>query len=110
MTDKIEVKVFNGAPSAVGKEGYMAVRGKNVVAFYVDVCDVPNGRLYPYGTCKQTVNHQTFESFDFPCIFLDDGEDGEMLDVAFPEFEGWAVHSAFGGKTLSICLVKHDRQ
>lgn len=107
MSDTVQVKVFNGDTNCVSSEGYMAVRGENVVAFYVDVRSSPAGRLYPAGTCRSLVDHKTRQSLNFPNITLGDG-DAIFLDIAFPEFEGWQVHSVFGGKTLSICLVKHD--
>jgi hypothetical protein len=108
MSDTIQVQVFNGGQDKIGPYGYMALRGENVVAFHVDARDVPTGRLYPVATCRQTVDHKTHKSYDFPCVTLDDGEDGEMIDLSFPQFEGWQVHSVFGGKTLSICLAKYD--
>lgn len=109
MSDKIKVLVVSGDTSSVGKKGYMVVRGENVVAFYLDVWNVPSGRLHFMFSCKTTLDYSTFEQYDYPSLGLTEDDGGDtFVEIAFPEFQGWQVHSVNGGKTLSVCLVKHD--
>lgn len=109
MSDTVKIQVMSGDASSVGKEGYMIVRGQNVVAFYLDVWNVPSGRLHFLCSCQTTLDYSTFEQYDYPSLGLDEDDGGDtFVEIAFPEFPGWQVHSVNGGKTLSICLVKHD--
>lgn len=91
-----KVELFKDAPE---RRGYM-VRGDynaGVVAFYVDI----DGRAYP--SASSSTNGGC------PQLWLessDAGDNAESTIIFFPEFKDWIVHSASGGKTLSICLIK----
>lgn len=97
----------------LGDVGYMAKRGENVVAFYLDAW-TDTGRADPLGLSSSVYFTDTKETKNYPSFCFDDGayDDGNGEDkmkfgeVYFPEFEGWSVFSVTGGKTLSICLVK----
>jgi len=109
MSDTVQVKIklVPGKPFKMGEVGYMAVRGKDVVAFYLDAW-TNTGRAYNSSTCDQVYITETGEWRHFPSIMLDDGDEFEsnFAVIYFPEFEGWQVHSVSGGKTMSICLVR----
>lgn len=107
MTDKIkiEIRTIKGEMK-MGEYGYMVIRSDNVVAFYLDAW-TKTGRAYPISTCQQIYLPYTQSVKHYPSIMIDDGDDN-FAEIHFPEFEGWQVHCADGGKTMSICLVKRN--
>lgn len=86
-------------------DGYMLKRSANVAAFYADVIGDCN-RAFPTSTCSSVVLDGGLTLKKYPSIMLIDSDDTELAEIYFPEFEGWNVHCAHGGKTLSICLTK----
>jgi hypothetical protein len=107
INDIVEIKVAVQGDAVVG-QGYMAVRGENVCAFYIDGWG-KTGRIYPICSSKSTVlceDGKFKSSEDYPSLTLEDGSrDSSMTEIYFPEFEGWQVHSVSGGKTMGVCLV-----
>ena len=105
--DIVEIKVAIQG-DAVGGQGYMAVRGENVCAFYIDGWG-KTGRIYPICSSQSTTFFEDGKfksSEDYPSLTLEDGEEGSSItEIYFPEFEGWQVHSVSGGKTMGVCLV-----
>ena len=83
-------------------DGYMKVGDQNAVTFYADVIESPDRRAYPAGSTRTFGN--------IPVLFIESGvEDGSdvdsnMCEICFPEYAGWSVFCASGGKTLSIAL------
>ncbi len=104
MQDEIKVLVSQKGDAIVHHSGYMVHRGETVVAFYLDARG-NTGRAYPAGSMT---NVKTIEGEykDFPALFLVDEDEKSETLIYFPEFPGWHVHCADGGKTMSICLVK----
>ena len=107
INDIVEIKVAVQGDAVVG-QGYMAVRGENVCAFYIDGLG-KTGRICPICSSQSTtfVEDGKFKSSeDYPSLILEDWEEGSSItEIYFPEFEGWQVHSVSGGKTMGICLV-----
>lgn len=111
MKETIKISVsIQGVPVA-SKHGYDVKRGENVCSFFVDGRG-DTGRIYPVTTCS-SVSMQSpngdFTVVKFPSIYLEDGGDKLLAgtEIYFPEFEGWNVHSAVGGKTMAVCLTKY---
>lgn len=104
MNDTVKIQVLLQGDAVVSEEGYMKVQAENIVAFYVDGWG-KTGRVYPLSTsCSSFINGK---QVDYPSMTIEDGgEDSALTDICFTEYEGWRIHSAFGGKTMAICLVK----
>lgn len=92
------VQVEDLAPTIKIGDGYMKVGDQNVITFYADVIESPDSRAYPAGS-TQTVGN-------IPVLFIESGTnvDANMCEICFPEYAGWSVFCASGGKTLSIAL------
>lgn len=107
-TDReVIVKISYQGDAVPGNRGYMLVGGSDCVAFYVDGWGA-TCRIYPVSYSSTVYIHESKELKNFPSITLENGdEDSTLTDIYFPEYEGWDVHSVGGGKTMSVCLVKH---
>ena len=105
--DIVEIKASIQG-DAVGGQGYMAIRGENVCAFYIDGLG-KTGRIYPIYSSQSTTFFEDGKfksSEDYPSLTLEDGDEcSSITEIYFPEFEGWQVHSVTGGKTMGVCLV-----
>lgn len=102
--DKVKVLVTQQGDAACGEYGYMLKRSENIAAFYLDGWGV-TGRIY----CNAYSNSTYFDGkvANFPELCIDDGQDDSSLTtICFPEYEGWSVHCAGGGKTMAVCLIK----
>ena len=75
--------------------GYCVLGNSDSVTFYIDVTEragvADNGQDWKT-KCPQAI--------------LEDGDDEQVTIIEFPEFPGWHIHSARGGKTISIALVR----
>ena len=79
--------------------GYMCVGNDKAVCFYVDI----NNRGYPFAFMQGTN--------ECPIIMLSGSEeDDTYTSIFFPDFEGWKVHAARGGKVLSVALVRYEEE
>lgn len=79
--------------------GYMLLGNDECVSFYIDV----NKRAWVEAT-SYTVD-------DCPSVFISGpDESGPFLEVFFPEYKGWRVHSTSGGKSIGICLVNRCKE
>lgn len=100
--NKIRVQVVQNGDAVVSDEGYLPVKGDKVVAFYLDAWG-ETGRAYPEVYSLAEVNGVS----SVPSIIISDGrDDSKFSEVCFPDFPGYRVHCADGGKTMSICLVR----
>lgn len=104
MKDTVKIQVLLQGDAVVSEEGYMEVQAENIVAFYVDGWG-KTSRIYPI--CTSQSSFIDGKQVDYPSMTIEDGEeDTALTDICFPEYEGWRIHSAFGGKTMAVCLVK----
>jgi hypothetical protein len=104
MSDKIKVIVAIQGDAIVSSVGYVVARSDKIVAFYLDGWG-NTGRAYPMSTCDAVMIDGKPEKY--PSMWIEDGEDhSQLTEIYFPEFQGWRIHCADGGKTMSICLVK----
>lgn len=92
----VKVEVVHG-DIQIG-QGYCLVGNDEVIAFFVD----PSHRVCVEGFSNTNDN--------FPSIFVSENEESETwTEIYFPEYKDWDVHSAGGGKTLSVCLVNRRK-
>ena len=86
--------------------GYMLKKSDDVAAFYIDVRGEVD-RMYPDATSSVYDNGN---KFGYPSIFLSEGDAlvDLVVEIYFPEFENWSVHSCTGGKIIAVCLTKND--
>lgn len=106
QTNKVKIQVIKQGKPVAGNEGYMLINGGNVVAFYLDGWG-DTGRIYPVCTCSST--YIDCRTYNYPSMTIEDGyDDNSCTEIAFPEYEGFSVHSVSGGKTMQICLVKEQ--
>lgn len=102
--DTVQVPVTQQGDAVCGKEGYMLKRSENVAAFCLDGWG-KTGRIYCSSSCNSSFIDENV--VNFPQLTIDNGEDdSEFTDICFPEYEGWKVHCAGGGKTMAVCLIK----
>ena len=104
------VKVLHQGKAVAGDLGYMLVGNDEVVCFYVDGWG-DTGRIYPVCSSNSTYFPDTKELKEYPSITLEDafeGDDQMFTEIYFPEFEGWYVFCANGGKVMSVCLRRRD--
>lgn len=76
--------------------GYSVVGNDEAVCFYIDV------------DRRTDVDSWTYSDADCPVVHLMDTAVVHLGDTAveFPEFPGWILHSANGGDSVAIALVK----
>lgn len=102
--DSVEIRVLQQGDAVAGKTGYMLKCCNNVAAFYLDGGG-ETGHIYPLAVSQTAWNGE--ELLNFPSMTIEDGRDSsDVTEICFPEFEGWRVHSALGGKTMAISLTK----
>ena len=102
--DTVEILVVQQGDAVCGSQGYMLKKSNDIAAFYLDGWG-KTGRIYPISTCQSTWSDG--KVIPCPSITLEDGEDdSSFTEICFPEYEGWRVHCANGGKTMAVCLVK----
>lgn len=110
--DKLENKTTPVITSVQGDAvaanvGYLVKgSGTSVVAFYVDGWG-KTGRIYPMASSSSISIDSVI--YNLPSLWVGDGEEGsDLTGIYFPEFEGYEVFCAEGGKTMQVCLVKKD--
>ena len=102
----ILIEVTQQGDAVVGKVGYMAQISDTMATFYLDGWG-KTGRIYPLMTADSVYDTETKTIRNVPSMTVEDGDDdSSCTEICFPEFEGWHVFAAFGGKTMSICLRK----
>lgn len=103
-TDRVKVLVIQQGDAVCGEYGYMLKRSENIAAFYLDGWG-NTGRIYCNSYCSST--YLDGKVLNSPELGIDDGQDeSSITTICFPEYEGWKVHCAGGGKTMAVCLVK----
>lgn len=101
----VQVSILHQGKSVCSQNGYMLDIGKNVAAFYLDARG-GTGRIYPVSISSKSVIGGKIKNV--PSLIISDEflSPESFTEIAFPEFEGWSIHSVSGGKTMAICMTR----